>query len=113
MSNHTHWIGPAVGWAMLASGLTGSANVLLSYAIDSYPSRAGHMGALVNVVKNVFGFGISFKSMDWYFASGPAKQFGAMTGMLWAVYLFVVPLYFFGGKLRVWTWSKMKDLGLM
>ncbi|KEF59852.1 uncharacterized protein A1O9_04700 [Exophiala aquamarina CBS 119918] len=106
MQNHTHWLGPAFGWALLAFGLTGSANVLLSYTIDSYPHKAAHTALLVNVVKNVLGFCVSFESMDWFLRDGAAKQFGAMAGALWASYVFVIPLYIYGMKLRErsWTW---------
>lgn len=100
MSQHTHWIGQAIGWGMLSLGLTASANILLAYAVDSYPHRAAHTGLLVNVIKNLLAFGVSFQSMDWYLRDGPLKQFGAMAGALWASYLLVVPLYFFGAKIR-------------
>lgn len=91
--NHCHWIITAIGWAMLAFGLTASANVLLTYSVDCFRSRAGHIGVLVNVVKNTLAFGVSFASVEWYSRSGPATQFGIMAGILWAIYLLVIPLY--------------------
>ncbi|KAL5361472.1 major facilitator superfamily domain-containing protein [Aspergillus floccosus] len=100
MNYHTHWIGQAIGWAMLSLGLTASANILLTYAVDCDPSRAAHTALLVNVVKNLLAFGVSFRSMDWYLRDGPLKQFGAMAGALWGSYLLVVPLYFFGAQIR-------------
>jgi MFS family permease len=93
--NHFHWIATAIGWAMLAFGLTASANVLLTYSVDCFRTRAGHVGVLVNVVKNSLAFGVSFASMDWYFKAGPAAQFGTMAGLLWAAYLLIIPLYFY------------------
>ncbi|OOQ88062.1 putative MFS transporter [Penicillium brasilianum] len=100
MSHNTHWIGPAIGWGLLSLGLTASANILLTYAVDAYPYKAAHTALLVNVIKNLLAFGVSFQSMDWYLRDGPLKQFGAMAGALWASYLLVVPLYFFGAKIR-------------
>lgn len=100
MQNKSHWMGQAAGWAMLAFGLTASANVLLTYAVDSYPLKAAQIALLVNVVKNVLGFGVSFETMSWFARDGPAKQYGAMAGALWASYLLVVPLYFLGPKIR-------------
>jgi len=90
-----HWISIAVGWGMLAFGLTASANVLLTYSVDCFRSRAGDVGVLVNVVKNTLGFGVSLVSMDWYGSQGPLRQFGTMAGVLWAVYLFVIPVYIY------------------
>ncbi|OKO99169.1 hypothetical protein PENSUB_8556 [Penicillium subrubescens] len=100
MSHHTHWIGPAIGWGMLSLGLTASANILLTYTVDAYPYKAAHVALLVNVIKNLLAFGVSFQSMDWYLRDGPLKQFGVMAGALWASYLLVVPLYFLGAKIR-------------
>lgn len=94
-----HWMGAAVGWGMVAFGLTASANVLLAYTVDCFSMRAGHVGVLVNVAKNALGFGVSFASMNWYYATGPATQFGTMAGVLWAVYLCVVPLYIYSHSL--------------
>lgn len=100
LEHNTPWIGQAFGWAMLSLGLTASANVLLTYAVDSYPSKAAHTALLVNVFKNLLAFGVSFESMSWYTRDGPASQFGAMAGTLWASYLLVLPLYFFGARVR-------------
>lgn len=100
LRNPAHWIGPTVGWGLLGFGLTASANPLLSYAADAYPLRAGDTGVLVNMIKNVLGFGVSFESMSWYLKDGPVKQFGAMAGALWAAYLLVIPLYMFGRQSR-------------
>ncbi|PVH68841.1 putative MFS transporter [Cadophora sp. DSE1049] len=94
-----HWIGAAVGWGMVAFGLTASANVLLAYTVDCFRMRAGHVGVLVNVAKNALGFGVSFASMNWYYSTGPATQFGTMAGLLWAGYLCVIPLYIYSHSL--------------
>ncbi|KAH6669059.1 putative MFS transporter [Halenospora varia] len=95
LQNHLHWIGIAIGWAMLAFGLTASANILLTYSVDCFRERAGHVGVLVNVVKNGLAFGVSFASMDWFNKVGPAAQFGTMAGMLWVGYLAIIPIYFY------------------
>lgn len=94
-----HWIGVAVGWAMLAFGLTASANVLLTYSVDCFRTRAGHVGVLVNVVKNSLAFGVSYASMNWFYEAGPAKQFGTMAALLWAAYLCVIPVYLYSHSL--------------
>jgi MFS family permease len=97
LQDELHWTLVAVGWGMLAFGLTASANVLLTYSVDCFRLQAGHVGVLVNVVKNSIGFGVSFASMPWFYQVGPAKQFGAMAGLSWGAYLLVVP---------VWIWSR-------
>ncbi|KAM0543492.1 hypothetical protein ACHAPJ_012290, partial [Fusarium lateritium] len=77
------WIQVCVGWSLLAFGLTGSANVLLTYSVNSIPSRAGDIGVLVNVMKNSLAFGVSYASLSWMQAIGPSKQFAIMAALLW------------------------------
>ncbi|KAF4625224.1 hypothetical protein G7Y89_g12948 [Cudoniella acicularis] len=98
-----HWIFVSIGWGMLAFGLTASANVLLTYSVDCFRMQAGHVGVLVNVVKNALAFGVSFGSMNWYYETGPAKQFGTMAGLSWAAYLCIIPLYFYSHSLVRWS----------
>jgi len=89
------WVGCGAGWAMLTFGLSASANVLLAYSVDCFRHKAGHVGVLVNVVKNCLGFGVSYASVEWYTKSGPVNQMGVMAGVIWAFYLLVLPLYFY------------------
>ncbi|KAJ4046705.1 hypothetical protein NW761_007340 [Fusarium oxysporum] len=88
-----NYIVVCVGWGMLCFGLTGSANVLLTYAIDCLPTRAAHIGALANVTKNSIGFAVSYGTVDWFRKMGPVGQFSTMAGILWGSYLLVIPLW--------------------
>ncbi|KAF6830422.1 cycloheximide resistance [Colletotrichum plurivorum] len=88
------WAQVSVGWGMLSTGLTCSANILLTYAVDTMPSRASQIGVLVNLVKNCVGFGVSYAAITWMHQMGPVSQFGLMAGILWALYLMVVPVFF-------------------
>lgn len=73
-----HWIILCVGWAMLSMGLTGSANVLLTYAVDCLGPQAGYIGPLVNLTKNSLAFGVSYSSVRWMQAMGPVNEFAIM-----------------------------------
>ncbi|KXH65558.1 hypothetical protein CSAL01_02957 [Colletotrichum salicis] len=95
LASPENWAQVSVGYGMLATGLTCSANVLLTYAVDTMPPRASHIGVLVNLIKNSVGFGASYAATSWMAQAGPVAQFGTMAGILWAVYLLVIPLYFF------------------
>ncbi|KAJ4136596.1 hypothetical protein NW768_004213 [Fusarium equiseti] len=88
------WIQVCVGWSLLAFGLTGSANILLTYSVNSMPSRAGDIGVLVNVMKNCLAFGVSYASDPWMQAMGVFKQFAIMSALLWLGYLLVIPIWF-------------------
>lgn len=95
LQDPSRWVRMCFGWGMLSVGLTSSANVLLTYAVDCLPTRAGHIGAIVNLTKNCLAFGVSYSSVDWDEAMGPVDQYAIMGGILLAAYLLVVPLYFF------------------
>jgi MFS family permease len=99
LQKNLHWIFVAIGWGMLAFSLTASANVLLTYSVDCFRMQAGHVGVLVNVVKNVLAFAVSVTSMNWYYESGPARQFGTMAGLSWAAYLCIIPVYLYSHSL--------------
>jgi MFS family permease len=101
-----HWAPVAVSWAMLSVGLTCSANVLLTYAVDTAPSRASHIGTVVNLTKNCLAFGVSYTSVSWTQSMGSMGQFGLMAGLLWFAYLLVIPVWVFSDKL-VWQTGKL------
>ncbi|KAF4952476.1 hypothetical protein FGADI_6710 [Fusarium gaditjirri] len=91
------WIVVCVGWGLLAFGLAGSANLLLTYSVNTMPSRAGDIGVLVNVMKNCLAFGVSYSALTWLNAMGPLKQFAIMAALLWLGFIVAIP---------VWVWSK-------
>lgn len=103
LQQNLSWVGMAIGWAMLSVALTASANVLLTYAVDCYLWRAAHIGVMINVMKNLVAFGVSYGVTPWLMAVGPEKQFGTMAGILVFFFLFVIPLYTAGPRLRQWS----------
>lgn len=100
LQHDLNWAGTSVGWGLLSFGLTASANILLTYAVDCHLSRAMEIGVLVNVIKNSIGFGVSYAAITWYDKSGGEVQYGSMAGILWAAYFLVIPLYFFSDSLK-------------
>jgi MFS family permease len=99
LRNPSDWAPVTVGWAMLSIGLTSSANVLLTYAVDTVPSRASHIGTVVNLTKNCLAFGVSYTSVSWTEAMGTVGQFGLMAGVLWLAYLPVILVWIYSDKL--------------
>jgi len=109
---HFSWIGFAVGLAMLGSGLTSSSNIVTTYCVDSFRTKAGHIGVVINVVKNSIGFGVSYAAIPWYTKQGPVSQFGTMVGLLWASYLRVIPLYFYYKQVTMFSERLIAKLGI-
>jgi hypothetical protein len=52
------------------------------------------IGVLVNTVKNSIAFGVSYAAIEWHQKYGGMAQYGTVAGILWAVYLLIIPLYF-------------------
>lgn len=102
IQHHLHWIWTAIGSSMLTFGISVGANPLLTYAIDAYPEYVAETATLINAMRNCLGAGLSFVTVQWYLKEGAAKQFGVMSGILWALYLLVIPLYIFGARMREW-----------
>ncbi len=100
--HHLHWVWTELGLVMTTFGISAGANPLFTYCIDAYPEYVAETATLLNIMKNCLGAGLSFVSVSWYMQDGGAKQFGAMAGILWALYLLVIPLYFTGARMRKW-----------
>jgi MFS family permease len=102
LQHHLHWIWPVIGSAMLMFGISVGANPLFTYAVDVYPEHVAETATLINAMRNCLGAGLSFVTVQWYSKEGGARQFGTLAGILWALYLLVIPLYIFGARIREW-----------
>lgn len=107
----TPYIRPAVGYAMVASGLTLVPSVVLSYIVDSYPATSGEALVLINASKNFIAFGLTKGAATWMAEDGVKRMFGIMAGILWGFMLFGIPLYVWGGWIRKRTsWALVRRL---
>jgi MFS family permease len=100
LQNQWHWIGFAAGWGMLAFGITSSCSILLTYSIDRFKQKAGHVGLVVQMITYLLSFAMTYCTVDWYTAQGALKQFGTMAGVLWVCYLLGFCLYYIPRKTR-------------
>ena len=105
MSHGPHWIAIAIPEGMGAFGITAACNVYLTYSIDSYKPYAAQLSVTVNVFKNCLGFAASYASVAWDTRVGHQPMFGTMSGIMWFVYLLIVPIYFYGKRIRNWTYN--------
>ena len=98
------WAWPAiviVGYGFAGFQLVAVPAVTLAFAIDSYPQIAGEILLTGTLVKNTFGFGISFWLPDWLIRDGsfldPIMVFFAISAFFG---LMTWPMYIWGKKLR-------------
>lgn len=105
LAHKTHWIGPAFGYAMQGFGLTAASNVLVTYAVDSYSMLAGEVLVIVFLIRGVSGCVLSLYAYDWVLAQGLQDTFGEMAAVQYFFVLFAIGFYYFGKRMRVWTWT--------
>ena len=67
------WVVIYVGFAFLSVGLTGVANIGMTYVMDSYFPIAAECLLLVNGLKNVFAFGFAYAAIPWAESQGYAR----------------------------------------
>ncbi|KAF7552038.1 hypothetical protein G7Z17_g4573 [Cylindrodendrum hubeiense] len=96
----THWIGPAVGYAMQGFGLTAVANVLITYAVDGYQPFAGECLVIIFVIRNAIATILALYTSDWQLATGVKNAFGEMVGIQYFLLLFAFPMYFYATQLQ-------------
>ncbi|KAJ5668692.1 MFS general substrate transporter [Penicillium macrosclerotiorum] len=105
VAHETHWIGPAVGYAMQAFGVAAISNVAVTYALDMYKPVTGEALVSIFVIRNTIGMLLSLYATDWIERQGTSSVFGEMTAIQVVSILFAIPLYLYGGSLRAFTSS--------
>ncbi|KAJ5935061.1 hypothetical protein N7466_004608 [Penicillium verhagenii] len=105
VAHKTHWIGPAVGYAMQAFGVAAISNVAVTYSLDSYKPVTGEALVIIFVIRNTIGMLLSLYAADWIERQGTAAVFGEMTAIQVVSVLFAIPLFFWGRSLRAFTSS--------
>lgn len=77
-------------------GVTG----LVVYVIDCHRRESSEAFAIMNFVKNLFAFGMTFYSNDWIEVQGVRDCFFVIGGITVAVSLTTIPMYIYGKKAR-------------
>jgi hypothetical protein len=75
-------------------------NYHLMPVIDSYYPVAFECLLLINGLKNIYAFGVSYGVVPWVYRSGYKNAFGEMAGIQTGVMLLAIPLYFYGKRIR-------------
>lgn len=95
------YVGPAIGFAMQAAGLTLVPAATISYVIDSHPFHAPEAVASINLLTHLISFALSKTANDWLLRVGVKQLFIDMAVIEWALFIgLTLPLLFFGPWLR-------------
>ncbi|KAJ6027746.1 hypothetical protein N7499_001204 [Penicillium canescens] len=76
---------------------------VVTYIVDCHREKAGEAFAVMNFVKNLFAFGLSFYINDWLGQQGIRKCFFTIGGITMGVTLFTIPMYIYGKRARSWV----------
>jgi hypothetical protein len=80
-------------------GVTG----VVVYVVDCHRQESAEAFAVMNLIKNLFAFGLTFYVNDWIVAQGVRDCFFVLGGITVAVTLTTVPMYVFGKRARSFT----------
>jgi hypothetical protein len=77
-------------------GITGT----VAYVCDSHRKSAADAFGLINLVKNMFAFGLTFYANDWVTTQGVRSSFFLISGISIVLTLFTIPMYIWGKRAR-------------
>lgn len=77
---------------------------VVTYIVDCHREQAAEAFAIMNFVKNLFAFGMTFYANDWIMVQGVRNCFFVIGGITAAVVLTTIPMYMLGKRARSWTY---------
>jgi hypothetical protein len=76
---------------------------VVAYVADCHRQQAAEAFAVMNFIKNLFAFGMTFYANDWIALQGVRDCFFVIGGITVAVTLLTIPMYVFGKRARSFT----------
>ncbi|KIH87783.1 cycloheximide resistance protein [Sporothrix brasiliensis 5110] len=73
---------------------------VVAYVADSHRMQAAEAFAVMNFIKNMFAFGMTFYANDWIAVQGVRDCFFVIGGITVGVTLTTIPMYVFGKRAR-------------
>ena len=100
LTQHWHYMVLAVGWFLHNFSTIVLTTGLYAYCLDAYPEGSGEVAAWLNAGRTWGGFVVGYVQINWAIASGPQKEYGIQSAIVAVVFVMIVFLQFYGGKLR-------------
>ncbi|KAF1946043.1 MFS general substrate transporter [Clathrospora elynae] len=102
--NQDSWPIPViVCMGLINLGVQLGTTAVVTYVSDSHREQAAEAFAIMNFVKNMFAFGLTFYANDWIAVQGVRNAFFVIGGTTVAVTLTTIPMYVFGKIARSWV----------
>lgn len=105
LSSQDPWPVPVIlCLGMINLGAQLGATGVTAYVIDSHRQHAAEAFAIMNFLKNLFAFGLSFYSNDWIANQGVRFAFFTIGGITMGATLTTIPMYIYGKRARSFVW---------
>lgn len=96
------WVGPVIGFGIIATGAQMGATLSMSYAIDCHKQLSIELMVTVASLKSLIAWIWTWVINEWVVANGPLVVFATVAGINSALYLSTIFLYFRGKGVRLW-----------
>jgi MFS family permease len=104
LSNADPWPIPViVCLGIINLGVQLGTTAVVTYVTDCHREQSAEAFAIMNFIKNLFAFGLTFYANDWIAAQGVKHAFYVIGGTTIAVTLATVPMYIYGKRARSWV----------
>lgn len=102
--NQDPWPIPViVCMGLINLGVQLGTTAVVTYVCDSHREQSAEAFAIMNFIKNMFAFGLTFYVNDWIALQGVKNCFFVIGGITMGVCLLTIPMYIFGKKARSWV----------
>jgi hypothetical protein len=81
-------------------GVVYTPNIAISYVVDSFPEQAAQCLVAINVFKNMVAFIFVYQAVTWIQTQGFLRPYIVLMTLQLTVFIFAVPLYLYGKRLR-------------
>ncbi|RYN41297.1 hypothetical protein AA0112_g2226 [Alternaria arborescens] len=102
--NQDPWPIPViVCMGLINLGVQLGTTAVVTYVSDCHREQAAEAFAIMNFIKNLFAFGLTFYANDWIAVQGVRDAFYVIGGTTIAVTLATIPMYIYGKRARSWV----------
>ncbi|KAH5584975.1 hypothetical protein HBI24_090490 [Parastagonospora nodorum] len=88
---------------LISLGVQLGTTSVVTYVSDCHREQSAEAFAIMNFIKNMFAFGLTFYANDWLATQGVRDAFYVIGGTTFAVTLTTIPMYIYGKKARSWV----------
>ncbi|RPD65251.1 MFS general substrate transporter [Lentinus tigrinus ALCF2SS1-7] len=89
---HLHIAVLVLGWILAEVAVMLNTSAIYAYCSDCFPRYQGEISSLLNLVRSLSGFGVSYFQVDWVTEHGALQAFGAEAGIVAALFVLIVPV---------------------